>query len=256
MPLVRMGFDAKLDFAPLPSSWDFFALGRRVSPHSRSSTGPRSHHSSFKRPMGLQTWGPQKVGDDGATELPLLRAAHPGFTCELFHTHFVSPICPLLHFRHILSLITKMGSPYINFLASYSYSVVMPNSPFQTTPRKREWVDRKAQWPCRGKLICSFSLMSLAADVELFEMILISKFGFKVSTTHSAFFWGLSSLFHLYMEKPVNLVLTTLSPKCLSPGVWASPCLLAESPFSVPGLLHDAGHWQTSFIITTLKEEV
>ena len=168
----------------LPSSWDFFAVGCAVSPHSGSSTGPCSHQL---RSMGLQTWGPKRVGDDWATELPLLRAALSGFTSVLFHTCFVSPICTLLHFRQILSLFYKNGSLYTKFLVSYSVSGVMQNLPFQTTPHKREWVGVKARWPCRGKLIYSFSLMSLAADVGLFETILISKFGFKVSTTHSAF---------------------------------------------------------------------
>lgn len=57
-------------------------------------------------------------------------------------------------------------------------------------------------------------------------------------------------------QKRVNLLLTVLSPKYLGLGVWASPHLMAEPPSFLPGLLHYAGRWQTSFVITTLEEEV
>lgn len=45
------------------------------------------------------------------------------------------------------------------------------------------------QEPCRGKQALDYVLlMSLAGDAGSLETILISKFGSKVSTTHSVFF--------------------------------------------------------------------
>lgn len=112
---------------------------------------------------------------------------------------------------------------HTNFSVSYPLlSVLVWNLPFQTTPRGRKTKYKGRVAPQRKALIYSFPLVSLAGDSGSFETILIRKSGSKVSTTHSAI-WGLSSLSHLKVQKPVNLVLSILSSKCPGPGGWTAP---------------------------------
>lgn len=72
--------------------------------------------------------------------------------------------------------------------------------------------------------------MSLAADVGLFETLLISKFGFKVSTTHSAFAGDWAPHCFIYTSRNQLILFWLHFPKMPESWCLGFPCLLAEPP--------------------------